>query len=251
MAIAAVGVQPGDEVITPAYSWTSSATCILHHNAVPVFVDIDPATYNMDPAEIEAKITERTRAIVVVHLCGLAADLDAIMAIAERHHLPVVEDCCQAHGAEYGGRKVGTFGAAAAFSLNGQKLLSAGEGGLFVTRDREVWERAAAVQQFGEIRTPDGPRNPDAAGMGWMYRMPELTAAFARAQLGRLPEIIDATPAQRGHADPPARRDHGCDGAGRAAEDAGMSTTATPSGWTAPPAKWRESGARCPPRECR
>jgi dTDP-4-amino-4,6-dideoxygalactose transaminase len=193
MAVAAVGVQPGDEVITPAYSWTSSATCILHHNAVPVFADIDPATYNVDPAAIEAKITERTRAIVVVHLYGLAADLDAILAIADRYGLPVIEDCCQSHGAEYKGRKVGSFGAAAAFSLNGQKLLSAGEGGLFVTKDREVWERAAAVQQFGEIRMPDAPRNPDAAGMGWMYRMPELTAAVARAQLGRLPDIIDAT----------------------------------------------------------
>lgn len=195
MAVAAVGVQPGDEVITTAYSWTSSATCILHHNAVPVFVDIDPVTYTIDPAAIEARITDRTRAILVVHLFGLAADMDAIMKVADRHGVPVVEDCCQAHGAEFGDRKVGTFGAAAAFSLNGNKLLSAGEGGLFVTRDREVWARAAAVQQHGYV--PDGPDGldgtRDAGGIGWMYRMPELTAAFARSQLSRLPDTIAAT----------------------------------------------------------
>ena len=193
MAVAAVGVQPGDEVVTTAYSWTSTATCVLHHNAVPVFVDIDPATYNIDPAAIEAAITDRTRAILVVHLYGLAVDMHAVLAIADRHGLPVVEDCCQAHGAEFDGRKVGTFGTAAAFSLNGAKLFSAGEGGLFVTRNERVWQEAARVQQFGEARDPGGPRDFDAYGMGWMYRMPELTAAFARSQLSRLPGIIDAT----------------------------------------------------------
>ncbi|GIJ64302.1 DegT/DnrJ/EryC1/StrS family aminotransferase [Virgisporangium aurantiacum] len=193
MAVAAVGVQPGDEVVTTAYSWTSSATCVLHHNAIPVFVDIEPTTYTIDPAAIEAAITGRTRAILVVHLHGLAADMDAVLAVAARHGLPVIEDCCQAHGAEFDGRRVGTFGTAAAFSLNGGKLLSAGEGGLFVTRDKDVWQAAARVQQFGETRDPGGPRDFDADAMGWMYRMPELTAAFARSQLGRLAETIEAT----------------------------------------------------------
>jgi len=190
MAVASVGVQPGDEVITTPFSWTSTATCILHHNAIPVFADIDPRRYTIDPDKIEAKITPHTKAIIPVHLYGLAAEMDAILDIAERHHLHVIEDCCQAHGAEYKGRKVGTLGHVAAFSLNGFKNLSAGEGGLLVTNDAHIWQEAARVQQFGERRVQEGSRDYNAYGMGWMYRTTEMTAAFARSQLSRLDDTL-------------------------------------------------------------
>jgi len=190
MAVASVGIGPGDEVITTPFSWTSTATCILHHNAIPVFADIDPRTYNIDPGKIEARITPRTKAIIPVHLYGLPADMDRILDIASRHDLVVIEDCCQAHGAEYKGRKVGTFGDVAAFSMNGNKLLSAGEGGLLVTNSERIWQEAARVQQFGERRVRDGTREYNAYGMGWMYRLTEMTAAFARSQLARLDEIV-------------------------------------------------------------
>jgi perosamine synthetase len=191
MAVAAVGVSPGDEVITTPFSWTSSATCILHHNAIPVFADIDPRTYNIDPAKIEAKITPHTRAILVVHLYGLSADIAPILELASRYHLAVIEDCCQSHGAEYDGKKVGTFGDVAAFSLNGNKNFAAGEGGLLVTNNPRIWDEAASVQQFGERRVKDGAREYNSYGMGWMYRMTEMTAAFARSQLSRLDEITN------------------------------------------------------------
>lgn len=191
MAVAAVGVGPGDEVITTPFSWTSTATCILHHNAIPVFADIDPQTYNIDPAKIEERITPYTKAIIPVHLYGLAADMDPILEIARRHNLAVIEDCCQAHGATYKGRKVGTFGDVAAFSLNGNKNFAAGEGGLLVTNNQQIYQQAARVQQFGEERVQDGPRQYNAYGMGWMYRMTEMTAAFARSQLSRLDETLD------------------------------------------------------------
>ncbi len=191
MAVASVGIQPGDEVITTPFSWTSTATCILHHNAIPIFADIDPDTFVIDPARIEERITPHTKAIIPVHLYGLPADMDAILDIAERHDLKVIEDCCQAHGATYKGRKVGTFGDVAAFSLNGSKNFSAGEGGLLSTDDEHTYDEAARIQQFGERRMSDGTREYNAYGMGWMYRTTEMTAAFARSQLDRLDEILD------------------------------------------------------------
>ena len=190
MAVAAVGVGPGDEVITTPHSWTSTATCILHHNAIPIFADIQPHTYNIDPAKIEERITPRTKAILPVHLYGLPADMDPILDIAERHNLAVIEDACQAHGSEYKGRKVGSLGDVAAFSLNGNKNLAAGEGGLLVTNSEHIYQEAARVQQFGERRVKDGQREYNAYGMGWMYRMTEMTAAFARSQLARFDETL-------------------------------------------------------------
>src|SRR5690348_4301297 len=117
MGVAACGCGPGDEVLVTAYSWSSSATCILHHNAIPVFVDIDFDTINMDVSKIEAAITPRTKAIVVVHLHGLAVDMETIGKIARKHKLKVVEDACQAHGAEFRGKKVGAMGDCGAFSF--------------------------------------------------------------------------------------------------------------------------------------
>ena len=190
MALVGCGIGAGDEVIVPAYSWPSSATCCLHHNAIPVFVDIDWATMNLDPARIEAALTPRTRAIVAVHLHGLAADMEAILGIARRHGLQVIEDACQSHGATLRGRKVGTFGDCTAFSTNQNKCLCSGEGGLFVTDDEATFERGKTLWYFGENRVPEASVEYHTYGMGWMYRQNDLTAAFARAQWTRLDAYI-------------------------------------------------------------
>jgi dTDP-4-amino-4,6-dideoxygalactose transaminase len=186
MGVAACGCGVGDEVIVAAYSWSSSATCILHHNAIPVFVDIDWATMNMDVDKIEAAITPRTKAIIVVHLHGLAVDMDKVMAIANKRGLKVIEDCCQSHGATFRGKKIGTFGHCAAFSLNQNKCLSSGDGGIFVTDDEDLLGKARQLWSFGETRTPVQDRDYHAYSLGWMYRNNDMTAAFGRAQLTKL-----------------------------------------------------------------
>ncbi len=186
MAVCAVGIEPGDEVITSAFSWTSTATCVLHHNAIPIFIDIDPVTISIDPAKIEGAISSHTKAVIVPHLHGLSADMDPIMEVCRKHNLIVIEDCCQSHGAKYKGVKVGNMGAVAAFSLNQNKNLSAGEGGFMTTDDDEIFERGARLWQFGEVYRADGTRDMNAHGMGWMYRTAGLPAALARAQLAKL-----------------------------------------------------------------
>jgi perosamine synthetase len=154
-----------------------------------VFVDVDRRTYTIDPDRIESKITERTKAIIPVHLHGLAADMDRIVRIAEKHKLYVVEDACQAHGAEYRGKKVGTFGDLAAFSLNSSKNLSGGEGGLLVTDSDTYSMRASMLRMFGdEIDDETKLRKYNASILGYQYRNLELPAALARAQLSRLDE---------------------------------------------------------------
>jgi perosamine synthetase len=191
MGIAACDCRAGDEVLVPAYSWSSSATCILHHNCIPVFVDIDFDSMNIDPTKIEEAITPRTRAIVAVHLHGLPADMGAVMDIAEDHDLKVVEDACQAHGAMYRGRKVGTIGHCGAFSFNQNKCLCSGEGGMFVTDDEDMKTKAKQLWSFGETRTPLDDRDYHAYALGWMYRNNDLTAAFGRAQLKRLDSYLE------------------------------------------------------------
>lgn len=192
MALAAVGVGPGDEIITSAFTFLASASCALHQNAIPTFVDIDPATYNMDPNKLEAAITERTKAIIPVHIQGLPADMDPIMAIARKHNLCVIEDACQAHGAEYKGKKVGTIGDIGTFSLNNFKNLPGGEGGLFVTDDESYLEKGTLVRCFGdEIDEVSHRRVYNASILGYMYRNQELPAALARGQLMHLDERND------------------------------------------------------------
>lgn len=197
MGIAACGLGAGDHVLVPAYSWSSSATCILHHNCIPVFVDIDFDTMNIDVDKIEAAITPQTKAIVVVHLHGLAVNMERVMEIARRRKLRVIEDACQAHGALFKGKKVGAFGDCAAFSFNQNKCLCAGEGGMFVTNDKEIYDKAKMLWSFGETRTPVESRDYHAYALGWMYRSNDLTAAFGRAQLARLDKYLAQ---QRAHA---------------------------------------------------
>ncbi len=186
MGVAACGCGAGDQVLVTAYSWSSSATCIIHHNAVPVFVDIDFETINIDPDKIEAAITPRTKAIIVVHLHGLAVNMEKVLAVAKKHHLKVIEDCCQAHGAAFKGRKVGTWGDCAAFSFNQNKCLCAGEGGMFTTNQEATYLAARQLWSFGETRSPVESRDYHAYALGWMYRNNDLSAAFGRAQLAKL-----------------------------------------------------------------
>ncbi|MGW4239229.1 DegT/DnrJ/EryC1/StrS family aminotransferase [Streptomyces sp. NPDC004749] len=189
MAVSAAGIEPGDEVLVPADTFLASASCVLQANAVPVFVDTDIETFNLDPARVEERITDRTRAIVAVDLNGLPAPYDPLREIADRHGLALIEDAAQAHGATYHGRPAGALGTLSAASLNGSKCLSAlGEGGLFATRDPEEHRLARRVLMFGEDLPGQG-RDYNARIMGWNYRIDVLAAAFARSQLGRLPEM--------------------------------------------------------------
>ncbi len=190
MGIAACGCGTGDEVIVTAYSWSSSATCILHHNAIPVFVDIDYGTMNIDTDKIEAAITPRTKAIIVVHLHGLAVNMEKVLRIAKKHNLKVIEDACQAHGAEFKNKKTGLWGDCAAFSFNQNKCLCSGEGGMFVTDNEEIAQKARMLWSFGETRTPVEKRDYHAYALGWMYRQSDLVAAFGRAQLTKLDRYI-------------------------------------------------------------
>ena len=192
MALAAVDVGPGDEVLVPSYTFLATASCVLHQMAIPVFVDIDPVTYTMDPALIEAAISPRTKAIIPVHIQGCPADMDPIMDIAARHNLHVIEDACQAHGAVYKGRMCGTIGIAGAFSLNNLKNLCGGEGGLFVTNDEFVLQKGDLVRYFGDECDERTCRQKyNASILGYMYRNQELPAALARGQLMHLDEHND------------------------------------------------------------
>jgi dTDP-4-amino-4,6-dideoxygalactose transaminase len=192
MCVAGLGIGPGDEVIVPAFTFWASAAAVLHHNAIPVFVDIDPRTYCIDPRLIEAAITERTKAIMPVHIHGMPADMDPVLEIAREHGLAVIEDVAQAHGAKYKGRLCGSMGDAAGYSTQASKTLSSGcQGGLFTTNDDEVHERAALLQYFGERVVPGRERQEqqyNAHGLGWMYRGDMLSQAFVRSQLKRLDE---------------------------------------------------------------
>lgn len=188
MAIAAAGIGPGDEVITSSFTFLSSATAVLHHNAIPIFVDIDPRTFNIAPEKIEEKISPKTKAIMPVHIHGLPADMDEMNQIAKKNKLIVIEDACQAPGARYHGEKVGNFGDMAAFSLNVTKNLPGIEGGLLVTDNKEYRDAGNMLRMFGEEIKAGERREYNAYGMGWMYRTFGMPAAFARSQLKRLDE---------------------------------------------------------------
>jgi dTDP-4-amino-4,6-dideoxygalactose transaminase len=203
--VAAGGIGTGDQVITTAFTFLATALAVLQNNAVPVFVDIDPRTYNIDPDKIEERITARTRAIIPVHIHGCPADMDRILAIARKHRLLVIEDAAQAHGSTYKGKKVGGIGDMGIFSFQASKNLPAGEGGIFVTNREELKERANRFRMFGEdvresdkkafdpSRPLDGAREYNSLMMGWMYRSNELTAALARSQLRRLDASLAQT----------------------------------------------------------
>ncbi len=189
-ALFAAGVQPGDEVITSAFSFSGSFHPILHQNAIPIFVDIDPRTYNIDARKIEAKISDKTKVILPVHIHGLPSDMDEITDLAAQYNLTVIEDACQAHGAEYKGKKSGTIGKAGTFSLNVTKNLSGGEGGIMVTDHEDFLDRAKQLRTFGEkpSESIQKTRAYTVFSVGYQYRTQELPAALARSQLRRLEE---------------------------------------------------------------
>lgn len=188
-AVAAAGIEPGDEVLVPALSFLASASAAMHHQGIPVFVDVDPVTFNIDPERIEERITDRTKAIVAVHLHGLPADMDPILEIARRHGLKVIEDAAQAPGAYYRDRAIGSIGDMGAFSIMaGKNLPTAGEGGLFTTDDPELRDRADSVKMFGERVRPGEKRDYNAMTMGWNYRLSPVLASFTLSQMKSLDE---------------------------------------------------------------
>jgi dTDP-4-amino-4,6-dideoxygalactose transaminase len=202
LALLTVGVEPGDEVITVSHSFIASANCVRYCGATPVFADIDPATYNIDPAKIETLITPRTKAIVCVHQIGMPCDLPAILAIAKRHSLAVVEDAACSVGAEIeiDGRweKVGQpHGDIACFSFHPRKSLTTGEGGMLTTSNGDVAERLRLLRHQG-MSIPDTVRHGSSTVvdegypiLGYNYRMTDIQAAVGRVQLGRLPTMLE------------------------------------------------------------
>ncbi|MGA0555238.1 DegT/DnrJ/EryC1/StrS family aminotransferase [Larkinella sp. VNQ87] len=185
LALMACGVRPGDEVIVPPYTFIATASTVLEVNCVPVFVDIDPDTYNLDPKAVEAAITERTKVIIPVHFAGLACDMDAILDIARRHNLRVIEDAAHAHGAEYKGRKLGSIGDVGSFSFQSSKNLTSGEGGIVVTNDDELYRMMASLRNVGRL---DGHQWYDHFNPGCNYRITQLQAVLLSHQLKRLEE---------------------------------------------------------------
>jgi dTDP-4-amino-4,6-dideoxygalactose transaminase len=181
LALLALGVGPGDEVITVPMTFMATAEAISFVGAKPVFVDIDARTYNMDPAQLEGAITPRTRAIIPVHLFGQVADMDAILEIAGRHGLPVIEDACQAHGADYKGRRAGSMGAAGCFSFYPGKNLGAfGEAGAVVTNDEELFRKIQTLRDHGQHT------KYYHSMIGWNARMDGIQAAVLSVKLRRL-----------------------------------------------------------------
>lgn len=191
MCLAATECGCGDEVLVPAYSWSSTATVVLHHNCIPVFVDIEWNTCGLDPKLLNGAVTPRTRAIIVAHLHGTPAHIKEIRQFADKYNLSLIEDACQSHGAEVHNIRVGNWGHCAAFSFNQNKTVSAGDAGMFVTNDKHIHEIAKRFWSFGEKRTPNQNRDYHAYALGWMYRSNDLTAAFGRGQLARANKYIE------------------------------------------------------------
>ncbi len=183
LALIACGVKPGDEVIVPPYTFIASASVILEANCVPVFVDIEPNTYNLDPTKIEAAITSKTKAIIPVHFAGQACDMDAIMDIARKHNLRVLEDAAHAHGGEYKGKKLGSIGDAGSFSFQSSKNLTSGEGGIVTTNDEKLYDMMNSLRNVGRVK---GGVWYEHHNLGCNYRITQLQAALLLKQLDRL-----------------------------------------------------------------
>ncbi|HXB91439.1 MAG TPA: DegT/DnrJ/EryC1/StrS family aminotransferase [Puia sp.] len=189
LALMALGVEKDHEVIVPDITWIASVEPVLYIGAKPVFVDVLPDSWCIDPKKVEAAITPKTKAILVVHVYGNLVDMDAIMAIAKRHNLVVLEDAAEGLGSEYKGRKAGSIGHAGVFSFHGTKTISTGEGGMLVTSDARVYERAKILNDHG--RDPKVDRTFWMEEYGYKYKMSNLQAAMGCAQIERADELID------------------------------------------------------------
>lgn len=192
-ALAALGIGPGDEVIVPTYTWVATINAVVVSGAVPVFVDVDE-TLTLDPTKVDAAVTPRTRAVLPVHMRGCGADMAPLLDAAARHHVSVLEDAAQAVGGRYRGRRLGTLGDIGAYSLQYHKVITTGEGGMVVTNDPALWERAVRYHDQGSMRMeeldetiPSG--NPLMIGVN--FRMNEITGALGLVQLGRMEWIIE------------------------------------------------------------
>ena len=203
-ALTACGVEPGDEVISPALTVIMDTTATLHANAIPVYADVDPRTFNIDPADVERKLSPKTKAIIVVSLYGLPAEMDPIMEIARRRGIAVIEDNAQCVLGTYHGRLAGTIGKVASYSFENTKHISCGEGGMVITNDEAVAERMRKIggHGFKNLRATEGrirlnqdvfqnPHYKRHDELGWNYRLSEFNAAVALAQLERLDELVE------------------------------------------------------------
>jgi dTDP-4-amino-4,6-dideoxygalactose transaminase len=196
LVLAGLGIGPGDEVIVPAFTWIATANVVLYCGATPVFVDVDRDTYNLDPADLSAKLSDRTKAVIVVHLFGLAADMDAIRAIMPAH-VKVIEDAACAAGAAYRGTPAGGLGDVAAFSFHPRKSVTTGEGGMVTTNDPALAERMTMLRNHGasvsEEQRHAGPKPyllPEFNLLGFNYRMTDLQASVGLVQLAKLDRFI-------------------------------------------------------------
>ena len=185
-AIGALGIGFGDEIIVSPYTMTACAAGALIYGAIPVFADVDPGTGCLDPDSIAERITQRTKAILLVHQFGIPADMDRIMPLARKHGIKVIEDCAQAHGAKYKGQFVGTFGDIGVFSLNVNKTIQTGEGGVCITADEDLRYRLALIRNHGEAVVGPGQVEDITNMIGFNYRFTELQAAIGIQQLKKL-----------------------------------------------------------------
>jgi perosamine synthetase len=189
IALMALGVLPGDEVIVPEITWIASVEPVLYIGAIPVFVDVLPDTWCIDPSKIEAAITSKTKAIIPVHVYGNLCDMDKIMKIAHNHKLVVLEDAAEALGSEYKGRKAGSIGDAGVFSFHGTKTITTGEGGLIVTNSKKTLDRAKILNDHG--RDPKIGKTFWMEEYGYKYKMSNIQAALGCAQLQRIEELTN------------------------------------------------------------
>lgn len=187
MGLAALGVGPGDEVILADTNWIATAAPIVHLGAKPVFVDILPDTWCIDPDEAEAAITPRTKAIIAVHLYSNLCDMDRLLEIGKKHGIPIIEDAAEAIGSRWRDRRAGTIGSFGTFSFHGTKTLTTGEGGMFVTNDAELYEKVLTLSNHGRARGQTRQFWPDM--VGFKYKMSNLQAAIGCAQIERLEQL--------------------------------------------------------------
>jgi perosamine synthetase len=188
MGLHALGIGPGDEVIMADTNWIATAAPIVHLGATPVFVDILPDSWCLDPEQVEAAITKKTKAIVAVHLYGNLCDMDALLAIGERHSIPVIEDAAEAVGSIYHGKRAGSMGHFGAFSFHGTKTITTGEGGMFVTNDPDLYEQVLTLSNHGRARGQSKQFWPDV--VGFKYKMSNIQAALGLAQLERIEALV-------------------------------------------------------------
>lgn len=189
-AVGAIGIEPGDEIIVTPWTMSASATAILHWNAIPVFADIDPETFNLDPKSVESNITPYTKAIMAVDIFGQSADMEELMAIAEKHGLKVISDTAQAPGALYNGKYAGTLAHVGGYSLNYHKHIHTGEGGILVTDDDEIAERLQLIRNHAEVVVADKGVTNLSNMIGHNFRLGEIECAMGIEQLKKLKGIV-------------------------------------------------------------